>query len=239
MAPQGRFDPDAVFDRSGKLQAPPLSGLARELWALQFYAPPRPDPRSLPSGNGRPVLVIPAFLTDDSFTRGLRDFLMRCGFQSFPAEFGPNWGPTPAILEKLRKRFFDIRAQAAAPIALAGISLGGLLARNLAFDFPNDIAHVATIAAPITLPTATNLEALIRLCARLYSRDLNIARLAEPMPVPWTSIYSERDGLIAWQSCTSDAPGGVCFKVDAPHIAMARNPEALKALVTRLAPHSS
>ncbi len=229
-----RLDIDAAFDTTGALHAPPITGLLRELWALQFYAPPRPDPRILPHGNGRGVLVIPAFLTDDSYTRGLRGFLEACGFQSFGAGIGTNWGPTAKILTALRERLHEVRALSQSPVALVGISLGGLLARDLAFDFPGDIAHVATIAAPITLPTATNLEPLLRLCARFYSRDLNLERLAHPLPVPWTSIYSKRDGLIAWPSCVSDAPGGVCIEVDAPHIAMARNPEALKALSTRL-----
>ncbi len=36
--------------------------------------------------------------------------------------------------------------------------------------------HVVTIASPIRLPTATLLEPLIRLCARAYSQDLDLAR---------------------------------------------------------------
>ena len=230
-----RLEFDAVFDRSGRLRAPPFSGLARELCALALYAPPRPDPATLPNGSGRAVLVIPAFLTGDSFTRGLREFLSRCGFRSYDSEIGMNWGPTAKTIARLRGRFTDVRQRANAPVCLVGVSLGGLLARNLAYEFPGDIAHVATIASPIRLPTATNLEPLIRVCALAYSASLDLERLSRPLPVPWTSIYSERDGLIAWQSCLSDAPGGACIEVDAPHIAMARNPVALKALVTRLA----
>ena len=234
-----RLDIDAAFDTTGALRAPPARALLRELWALQFYAPPRPDPRTLPNGKGKPVMVIPAFLTGDSYTRGLRDYLTQCGFQSFGAAIGPNWGPTAHILSSLRSRFREIRNAASAPVALVGISLGGLLARDLAFDFPGEISHVATIASPISLPTASHLKPLISLCAHAYSSDLKFARLAQPLPVPWTSIYSKRDGLIAWQSCLCDAPGGLCFEVDAPHIAMARNPQALSALITRLAEHSS
>lgn len=230
-----RLDVDAAFDRRSGLRAPPLAGVLRELWALQFYAPPRPDPRTLPGGRDRAALVIPAFLTGDSYARGLRDYLARCGFRSFGAGIGTNWGPTARIRASLRKRFSEVRRSAAGPVALVGISLGGLMARDLAFDFPRDVAHVVTIAAPITLPTASNLEPLLRLCARFYSSDLQLERFAQPLPVSWTSIYSKRDGLIAWQSCVSDAPGGACIEVDAPHIAMARNPDALKALVTRLA----
>lgn len=229
-----RLDLDAVFDRTGKLRAPPLWDLLRELWTLQFYAPPRPDPGTLPDGNGRSVLVIPAFLTDDSYTQGLREILARCGFQSFGAGIGTNWGPTTKILASLRERFFEVRRTATGPIALVGISLGGLLAHDLAFDFPGDVTHVATIGSPITLPVATNIDLLVRICARFYSADLRLERFALPLPTPWTSIYSKRDGLIAWQSCLSQSPGGVCIEVDAPHLAMARNPEALKALITRL-----
>ena len=230
-----RFDINAVFDRSGTLTAPPLSALLRELWALQFYAPPRPDPKTLPNGGGRTVLIIPAFLTGDAYTAGLRAYLASCGFNSIAAGIGTNWGPTAEILTSLRRRLSEVRRDSAEPVALIGISLGGLLAHDLAFDFPSDIAHVATVGTPINLPTATNLETLVRLCACFYSKDLDLKRLERPLSAPWTSIYSKRDGLVAWQSCVSDAPGGVCIEVNAPHIAMARNPEALKALVTRLA----
>ena len=240
MAPP-KFNLDDAFDRTGKLRAPPISGMMREAWALQTYAPARPDPATLPHGKGRAVLVIPAFLTDDAYTRGLRDYLTRCGFRSYGAQIGTNWGPTEKIVTRLRQRLVGIRQETTSPICLVGISLGGLLARGLALEYPNDTEHVVTIASPISLPTATNLELLIRLCARCYSPNIAVQHLSSPLPMAWTSIYSKRDGLIAWQSCLSDAPGGICIEVDAPHIAMARNPEALKALVMRLAgvPYSS
>jgi len=236
-----RSDLDHAFSHGGKLRAPPMSGIARELWDLQFYAPPRPDPASLPSGEGRAVLVIPALLTDDWYTKGLRTYLSRCGFLAFASKLGPNWGPTPKIRDKLRKRVADIRSRVGMTINLIGISMGGLLARDLAFDYPNDIAHVVTIGSPITLPAASNLEGLIRLCAPFYSDDIDLARLGRPLPVPWTSIYSKRDGIIDWRSCLAEETGGVCIEVDAPHLAMARNPDALRSLITRLADttHSS
>jgi len=46
-----------------------------------------------------------------------------------------------------------------------GLSLGGLFARDLAYQCPNDIRQVITIASPFHLPTATVIESVIHLFA--------------------------------------------------------------------------
>ena len=57
---------------------------------------------------------------------------------------------------------------------------------------------------------------------------MDLERVSAPLPVPWTAIYSKRDGILAWESCVCSDLNGQCIAIDAPHLAMApqsRNPE--------------
>ncbi len=183
------------------------------------------------------MLVIPALLTTDAYFSGLRAFLDACGFRAFASGIGINWGPTPAIRAGLHDRLTSVRSEAGGPIAVIGVSMGGLLARDLAYDRPGDIAHLVTVGAPVRLPTATTLEPVIRALARGYDTRLDFARFESPLPVPWTSIYSRGDGLLAWQSCVGD-DSGLSVEVTGGHLDMALHPKALETIVRHLAPAS-
>ncbi len=180
------------------------------------------------------MLVVPAFLTGDGFTRGVRAFMARCGFRSFGWGLGINWGPTPRLLDGLQRRLCQIR-QDHGPVALIGISLGGLLARNLAYDRPADIYHVATVASPFILPTSSTLAPLVKLCLRTYSPAIQPARLRLPLPVPSTAIYTRDDGIVAWKSCFDEQSKEYSACVSGAHLTLCSNPETLCILVRRLA----
>ena len=63
-----------------------------------------------------------------------------------------------------------------------------------------------------------------------------MASLAEPPPVPTTSIYSRTDGIVAWQcSVNPPAPRAENVEVLASHIGLGLNPLAMVAIVDRLA----
>jgi len=213
---------------------PAYGRLAAEIWSLLTYRPKPPPPESLPDGGGKPVLVVPAFLTGDSFTRPLREFLTRCGFRSFGWGLGINWGPTPRLLAGLDRRLSEIRRKHG-KVALVGVSLGGVLARNLAYERPDDICHVATVASPFRLPTSVNLAPLVRLCARRYSPAVQPVRLGQPLPVPATAIYTSNDGIVAWDSCFDANSADLSVELSGAHLTLCSNPDALRALVRRLA----
>ncbi|MBB6251754.1 alpha/beta fold hydrolase [Nitrospirillum iridis] len=225
-------DLTGVFDRTGAVARPPYRRLWGELWSLPSYHPAPPPPQ--PAGD-RTVLVIPAFLTSDAFTRPLRDFLARCGHAAVPWGQGINWGPTAAARDGLRRRLDELHGVSGALVDLVGISMGGLLARDLAQDRPDRVRRVVTIGSPVRLPTASPLEPLIRLCARHYPEDLDPERLSRPLPLPTTAIYSRDDGVVAWQSCWVPEPLGQVVAVDGAHVTMCRNPQVLQALAHALA----
>ncbi|HEX4504528.1 MAG TPA: alpha/beta fold hydrolase [Alphaproteobacteria bacterium] len=227
-------DISALFDRTGAIRRPDFSQLFDELSAL-FTGPTETHAfTDLPDGGDQVVLVVPGFLTGDMATRLFREFLDAHGFRSFGWEFGMNIGPTPRALAHLRSRVDALSELNSGPIAIIGISLGGLLARDLAHDCPDKIRHVVTMASPFRLPTASTLEHLVRLCGTLYDPAAKIERLAQPLPVPSTAFFTRGDGVVAWESCRSDDHDCMNIEVDGHHMTITRNPVLLKHLVERL-----
>jgi hypothetical protein len=233
-----RLSTGQFFDRTGRVKRPPAAALISEVRALLFDRPASPDPRQLPRGDGQTVLVIPAFLTGDWATAPFRRFLQDCGFRAPGWQLGLNWGPTPGILGGLRRRLDALRALQDGPISLIGISLGGLLARDLAHRRPNDVRQVITLASPYRLPTAATIEPLFHLIGRFYSDDIDVRRLLQPLPVPELNIFTRDDGIVAWQTCRPDPVSGegcVVHEVQGAHLTICRNPQARAAVVRRLA----
>ena len=181
------------------------------------------------------MLVVPAFLTTDIVTRPLRRFLERCGYRPFGWELGVNWGPTPRLLDGLRKRLRQLRALEGRPISVIGVSLGGLLARDLAHDCAGDIRHIVTLVSPFRLPTASTIEPLVRLCARFYSPDIDLSRFSSPIAVPSTAVFTRDDGIVAWQSCRCDEMGCDPIEVTGSHLTICRNPDVLRSIAKKLA----
>jgi pimeloyl-ACP methyl ester carboxylesterase len=224
----------AVFDRTGALHRPSVRGLWREVVSNLTYFPPSPVRTGLADGRGQVVLVIPAFMTNDMVTRHLRKFLHACGYRSFGWGLGLNWGPTPRLTRGLRRRFAELRALSGDRVSLIGLSLGGVLARDLAYDFPDDVRQVITLASPFNLPTASVVEPMVRLTACFYRPVLDIIRLATPLPVPSAAIFTREDGVVAWESCCGVDPTCTNVEVEATHLSICRNPEVLRTVARQL-----
>ncbi|HEY2889170.1 MAG TPA: alpha/beta hydrolase [Dongiaceae bacterium] len=235
VAPRDMSPIDNYFDRSGRVSRPPYRRLWREVGSFCFEYPKAPDPSEFESGDGHVVLVIPGFLTPDANTGPLRRFLKRCGYRAFGWGMNVNFGPTPRLVAGLERRFQECRALSDGPISVIGISLGGLFARNLAFEHPGDIRQVITLVSPYRLPTASTIEPLVRICAPFFSREVDVARLSTPLPVPSTAVYTREDGLVAWETCRGDEPKGLSVEVSGKHVTICRNPATLRTVGRRLA----
>ncbi len=226
---------DRIFDRSGAVPRPAPQQLLREIESFVAYHPAPPDAADMPSGKGHVVLVVPAFFTTDAFTWPLRRFLSRCGYRAFGWDLGVNWGPTPYLISGLRRRLDELCAIEGGPINVVGVSLGGVLARDLVYDRPNDIGHLVTLVSPFRLPTASTLEPVVWACAPFYSAAIDPERLSTPLPIPGTAIYTREDGLVAWQSCCPDEPNSIAIEESGPHVAICRNPDVMRIVAERLA----
>jgi pimeloyl-ACP methyl ester carboxylesterase len=221
-----------VFDRTGTIRRPSVLLTLREALSVFSSCPPAPDPAELPNGRGHVVLLVPAWFTTDAVTLPLRLFLNACGYRAFGWGLGVNWGPTPRLVTDLRRRLAELRAIEDGPVSVVGLSLGGLFARDLAHQCPDDVRQVITIASPFHLPTATMLEPVIQFCALCYSPAIDVARLASPLAMPSVAIYTRQDGIVAWESCRND--DCTAIEVEGTHFATCRNPDVFRAVAQQL-----
>jgi pimeloyl-ACP methyl ester carboxylesterase len=171
-------------------------------------------------------------MSADFATKPLRRYLESCAYHALPWTLGVNIGPTPQLLDGLRARLISLCREGHGKISLIGISLGGLMARHMAHEFPDKVAQVITMASPYRLPTAATIEPLFNLVAPRFSKEIDFLRVAQPLPVPAMSIYTRQDGIVAWESCSEES--SLSREIDSPHTTIARHPEALRAVALRL-----
>ena len=232
------------LDTEGRVVVPPPKRrLFREVRSVLTPRPRlfyHPLLRHAPRGDGHPVFVLPGFLTNDGRTRHLRRFLASLGYETYGWGEGVNWGPTDHAIAAIERRLQEIRRRHGRKVTLIGHSLGGLLARELAKKFPDDVRGLVVLGSPIRLPTATSLAVFFRLLAPFHrtAHGKEIAELNLPPPgsIPVTAIYTREDGIVAWESCL-EHPGErrENIEVSGTHGALPSNPRALIVVADRLA----
>jgi pimeloyl-ACP methyl ester carboxylesterase len=211
--------------------------LLRNCVSLMAHALKRhaPADAALPRGDGRAVLVVPAFLAGDWATARLRQFLAALGHRVETAGIAINLGPTTQLLAKLDDAF--LRASQDGPIDLVGQSLGGVLARDLARRHPARVRRLVTLCSPVRVPITTPLAPAARLLMPLYDRDWLARRhiIAGPLGVPVTALYSEDDGVVDWRECLlADHPNCENVRVAGVHATIGSSPAALAAVARAL-----
>lgn len=196
--------------------------------------------RSAPIGGGRPVLVLPGFLASDRSTSTLRRHLARDGFAEYGWGLGRAFGMTDAVLDGVVARLETVHARHGEPVALVGWSFGGVLARWLAHRRPALTRQVVTLGSPWRTEGEDNrARALFERLSRRYPMSANVVEvvreLREPLPVPFTSIYSQSDGVVAWRGCAVDtAARAENVVVVSSHLGLVSNPMALAVVSDRL-----
>ncbi len=204
-------------------------------------------------GGGRPVLLIPGFLSGDASLRPLSDFLSAAGYAPRAAGIALNAGCSEAALGALETRLEQEAAACGGPIAVVGHSRGGMFARVLAVRRPDLLSHVVTLGAPhldqlavhplvwasalaVGVLGSAGADGMLTLrcgrgdCCAPFRRDL-----AAPLPdaVRSLALFSRADGIVDWRSCLDPQRGSL--EVAAGHFAMVRHPAALHAIGHALA----
>lgn len=206
--------------------------------------PPAFPPReSITPGQGQGVLVIPGFLTGDSTTVRLRTFLWRSGYHAEGWQSGINLGPRSKPIERLKRRVAKLADLTGGKVVLAGVSLGGVFAREVAKMMPERVAGVATLCSPVRLPVPTPLAPFVTALQRTFDKGLVEAALDEPvMPTqPLLAVYSHADGIVDWRTCVPPpGPNVTALEIaGAKHMTIGSNPAAqaaLAAFLTRVFP---
>lgn len=182
-----------------------LTEPARGLADLGLLLADGPWLADAPRGDGHGVLVLPGFLGTDTSTGILRRFLRRLGYNVRGWELGRNLGPTERVLDQLPRAVTAMVNWTGQPVSIVGWSLGGVYAREMARQDPDHIRQVITLGSPFAIsdPKQSRADLLYRRRAHLHAADRvpTLPEIMAPIPVPSTSVYSRRDGIVAWQAC--------------------------------------
>jgi pimeloyl-ACP methyl ester carboxylesterase len=220
----------------------PLTQLAWELsFPLEYVALGMgwPALRHAPRGDGGPVLVIPGLGGGDGSTAVLRSFLRAQGYGARGCGVGRISTRTNRSFDGAAARLLEM-ADECGPVRLIGVSLGGMLARELARRHPAAVRQIVSLAAPIWRGNGDRHNV-----ARLYKvlRGRPVAplpfepeQLQPPLEVPTSAVYTRTDGFVRWQACLESA-GALRENIEVygTHTGLAANPTALWAVADRLA----
>jgi pimeloyl-ACP methyl ester carboxylesterase len=229
-------EPSAVFPVAASDLG--VRSLAREMeaFAKNAFDPPA-WPVDVPHGDGHTVLVLPGFLAGDWTTSRLRDFLRSLDYRVETADILFNAGPTRPLLNKLEAKFLELHIATGTKLSLVGVSLGGVLARDLARKFPDKVRSVVTLCSPIRMPVVTPLQPLAQALSPFHERSWVSERdaIAGKLSMPVTAIYTEQDGIVDWRQCLQDeSQNAINVCVPGAHLTIGSNPEAQRIVARAL-----
>lgn len=172
-------------------------------WATILLHSPRL--LSAPRGDGRPVLLLPGYGTDESVMRPLGRYLRFLGYDVYDWGLGRNRGDVDGYVRQIGKKVADIHAELGGkPLTLIGWSLGGVIARETARLHEPYVREVITLGTPII--GGPKYTAVARRFADSASLDLDEfekevhSRNSIGIRQPVTSIYSKLDGVVGWRA---------------------------------------
>lgn len=159
-------------------------------------------------GDGHPVLILPGFMSSDTSTKLLRDFVRKSGYVVYDWGLGRNLGKIE-YLDILVETVEAIQKKHKRKVSLIGWSLGGVFAREIAKARPELVRQVITMGSPFRGVREPNNVAwiynLISGGQKVKNTDLAlIETFPLPASVPTTAIYTKEDGIVPWQLCLEE-----------------------------------
>ena len=218
------------------LEAPRAIGEYAASRAVDLVGP------KLPSGTGRPVLVIPGFQATDRMTGRLRGHLKRHEFNAHGWGQGANIGLTDKRIDGLIERFESLHKQYDEPVSIVGWSFGGVLARWLAHAYPDDVRQIVCLGSPWRAEgEKTRATAMFERSRRKHGISDRARPMVDlmrgPVPVPVSAVFSKTDGITSWHGCAVEpavTPPAENVVVPSSHIGLVANPLVLDVVVDRL-----
>lgn len=207
-----------------------------------------------PAGDGSGVVIIPGFLGSDIYLVEMFAWLKRVGYHPYFSGIGVNNDcPNLLIRSRLNETIERACRETGGRVHLLGHSLGGLLARSVAGERPQQIASVITLGSPFRgtvlhprvkdAVESTRQHILLRhgnqvlpdcYTGRCTCSFLSSLRRNLPSSIPHTAVYSKNDGIVDWRYCITGDPKDD-FEVAGTHIGLAFNPSVYRIIAKRLA----
>jgi hypothetical protein len=224
------------------LQAPSPAHVMRE--ARGLIELPRlllrfPSLARQPRGNGEPVLVFPGYGAGDGSTMILKGYLRLLGYRARGWGLGKNHGAASDSLPRLLRRLGNLSRRSKQKVAIVGWSFGGYLARELARERPELVRLVITLGTPVIggpkytaaaesyRKRGIDIEAI---AAEVEQRN----RIAN-LEVPVVAIYSQKDGLVAWEACIDHHTHNIeHVEVKSTHLGFGFSADVYKVIAQRL-----
>jgi len=212
-------------------------------WASLLYR--APQLAAAPKGDGRPVMLIPGYGTDETSMRPLGRYLEYLGYDVYDWAQGRNRGDVEKDIRRVGRRTQEIHdALGKEPVTLIGWSLGGVAAREAARLFESYVREVITLGTPIIGgPKYTSVG---RRFAEQANLDLDAFELevhqrnSIGIKQPVTSIYSKADGVVSWRaSIDTYNPQARNIEVNSSHFGLGANGKVWHLIATLLAETST
>ena len=208
----------------------------------------------VPPGDGRPVLLIPGFLAGDGSLSTLAGWLRAHGYRTERAGIRLNVACSGVACTRLEQRLEAFAEASGQPVTIVGQSRGGIFAKALAAQRPDLVTAIVTLGSPTVSQLRVHPLVLAEIgvvgalgsgrvpglfsvrCLRGDCCALFRTALAGPFPegVPWTAVYSRRDGLVDWRACL-DPQAGEHVEVGASHCGMAHSAPVYREIARALA----
>ncbi len=133
----------------------------------------------------------------------------------------------PFLCDVMTKRVKQRAEELGSKVVLIGWSLGGFIAREVARDLGDEVAHVITLGSPV-IGGPKYTKAVKFFEAKGFNLEWiereAVKRDAVPIQQPITAIYSKTDGIVAWRSAIDKiSPNVTHWQINAPHLGMGFN----------------
>lgn len=200
-------------------------------------------------GEGRPLLLVPGFLTGDASLHVLASWLRRRGYVVALSGIRLNARCAGVHLDRLERSANRLYERSERQITVIGHSRGGLFAGTLADLRPDLVDHVVTLGSPLAdrFDVAVLTHAAVagarrvEQCRTLATRrqkcpagscwntpGTRTARIPPADSVALTCVVTRDDGVVAPRSCT--LPGAVTHEVSGTHLGLVVNREVYRIL---------
>jgi pimeloyl-ACP methyl ester carboxylesterase len=200
--------------------------------------------KRIPKGDGHTVLVLPGFLASDSSTKVLRNYLTHWGYDAHGWDLGTNLGVSgrSKIEQQVTELVLDLTAKVDGKITIIGWSLGGVIAREIAREYPQHIKQVITLGSPIGgHPSGTSVwrlyETIVNASVDDDEHNERLKVIPQNIPgVPSTAIYTVNDGVVSWRIAREKSNHfAENVHVFSSHLGLGFSPAAFYVIADRLA----